>query len=195
MRLRDWGIRKVAPWASVSALALGAVLLAQPAPARTPVWAGARGGLDLAAAAAHAWAADAELIYVENDEDVDAQGAAGRWGYLFHSKSLDRSRGYSIRDGRILVAENLELKFDAPVLARDWVDSGAALAAADRDAGDRFRREHDGRLHTMLLVRGAFLDEDPDRTTWAIVYTSETAPSLFVVVDAQDGRVRRTWRG
>ena len=58
-----------------------------------------------------------------------------------------------------------------------------------------FREKHGGRLATMLLMRGAFHDGDPDRTTWTVVYTSPSAPSLWVVVDAADGSVRRTWRG
>jgi hypothetical protein len=47
----------------------------------------------------------------------------------------------------------------------------------------------------MLLMRGAFDAENPNRTTWLLVYTTPDAPSLFVVVDAADGKVRRTWRG
>ena len=39
----------------------------------------ARDGLFVADAAARAWANDALLVYIENDESVDSQGAAGRW--------------------------------------------------------------------------------------------------------------------
>lgn len=156
---------------------------------------GARAGLDMATAAADAWSPDAVLVYVENDEDVNDEGAASRWGYLFHSESLARSRVYSVRDGKILVAENLDMKFESPPVAGEWIDSQAALAAADHKAGRAFREKHQGRPGTMLLMRGAFHDGDPDRTTWTIVYTSPSAPALFVVVDAEDGKVRRTWRG
>ena len=47
----------------------------------------------------------------------------------------------------------------------------------------------------MLLMRGAFRDDDPDATNWTLVYAAVSGPSLFVVVDAVDGKVRRTWRG
>jgi len=47
----------------------------------------------------------------------------------------------------------------------------------------------------MLLLRGAFDDDDPDRATWTLVYTAPGAPGLYVMIDARDGRVRRTWRG
>jgi hypothetical protein len=155
----------------------------------------ARAGLDLARAAAAAWAADAELVYVENDEHLDETGSAPRWGYLFHSPGLGQSRIYSVRDGRILVAENLAMRFEAPPLAGDWIDSGAALAAAGRAVEREFRRGETPRLSTMLLMRGAFQDADPDPTTWTLIYTAPGAPSLFVMVDATEGKVRRTWRG
>jgi hypothetical protein len=155
----------------------------------------ARSGLDIARAASNAWAQDAELVYVENDEDVNASGAAERWGYLFFSPSLNQSRVYSVRDGKILVAENLEIKFEAPPLAGDWIDSGRAIAAADEKLGGEFRRDHGGQLSTMLLMRGAFDDKDADQTTWTLVYTSPDGPSLFIMVDAVEGKVRRTWKG
>jgi hypothetical protein len=152
-------------------------------------------GLDIAGAAAEAWAPDAVLVYIENDEDVNDLGAADRWGYLFHSQGLEKSRVYSVRDGKILVAENLDMKFESPPLPAGWIDSGAALAAAEEKAGREFREKHAGHLATMLLMRGAFHDGDPDRTTWTVLYTSPSSPSLWVVVDAADGSVRRTWRG
>lgn len=155
----------------------------------------ARGGVELATAAALTWAEDATLVYVENDESLDAQGDAVRWGYLFYSASLEKSRGYSVRAGKIVVAEDLPMKFEAPPLAGDWIDSGAAIASAERSDGAEFRRKHGGRLSTMLLMRGAFAEGDPDETTWTLIYTAPGAPSLFVVVDASEGKVRRTWRG
>jgi hypothetical protein len=133
--------------------------------------------------------------YVENDEDLDGSGASPRWGYLFHSPSLEKSRVYSVRDGKILVAENLDMKFEAPPLAGDWIDSGRALEVADAQIGRAYCQKHQGKLSTMLLMRGAFQDADPDATTWTVIYTSPGAPALFVMVDASGARVRRTWRG
>ena len=155
----------------------------------------ARAGLELATAAARAWSADAALVYVENDEDLDAGGGAPRWGYLFYSTSRDEARSWSIQGGRIAMAETLPIRFDAPPVAEAWLDSDQALAAAEGGAGGAFRREHGGAVATMLLMRGAFDAGDPDDTTWTLVYVAAGQPSLFVVVDARDGRVRRTWRG
>lgn len=180
------------------ALALATALrLACPAPADAaePVAREARAGLELAAASAAVWAPDAVLVYLENDEPIDDRGAASRWGYLFFSPTTKKSRGYSVRDGKIVAAEDLEMKLEPPALATPWIDSGAALESAERRYGREYRREQGGQLATMLLMRGAFDEQEPDRTTWTLVYTSPNAPALFVVVDAVDGKVRKTWRG
>jgi hypothetical protein len=177
------------------ALALGLISWPRPLAAGSPTPFTARTGVDLSEAAAHAWAADAQLIYIENDDDLGDDGTAVRWGYLFYSPTLDQSRAYSIRNGKIVQAENLQMKFQAPPLAREWMDSGAALEAADRQVGRAFREKHQGHLSAMLLMRGAFQDADPDPTTWTLVYSAPHVASLFVMVDASAGKVRRTWRG
>jgi hypothetical protein len=155
----------------------------------------ARAGLDLAQDAAGSWAADARLVYLENDEDVGADGSAIRWGYLFYSERKGKARGYSVRDGKILEAADLGFEFDAPPLADTWIDSHEALIKAEKKAGEKYRRDHGGRLSTMLLIRGAFNDSEPDATTWTLLYTSDTEPALFVVIDAAKGKVVKTWRG
>jgi hypothetical protein len=155
----------------------------------------ARGGLELASAAAQAWSGDAVLVYVENDEGLNTAGASARWSYLFYSASEDRARVWSVRGGRIVVAENLDMRFDAPPVAAGWLDSAAAIAAAERGAGDEFRKLRGARLETMLLMRGALSEGDPDATTWTLVYRAPDLPALFVVVSAADGKVQRTWRG
>lgn len=173
------------------------VLLLPAAPARaddrTPVH--AQAGLAIATDAARTWAADAHLIYVENDDVLDSHGAALRWGYLFYSPALKKARVYSVRTGRIVVAEDLHMKFEAPPIAGPWIDSGEALRISDHGVARLFRLEHDGRLDTMLLMRGAIQEDDPDHTTWMLVYTAPNIPSMFVVIDASDGTVLRVWRG
>jgi len=182
---------------ALAALAAAALLAGPTAPARGGDKApfSARAGLDLARDAALTWAADARLVYVENDEPVSSLGTAERWGYLFQSQSRGKARGYSVRDGKIIEAFDLGFDFDAPPLPDSWVDSAAALSAAQEKAGAKFCLEHGGSLSTMLLVRGAFYEREPDASTWALVYTSQTEPALFVVVDAAQGKVVRTWRG
>ena len=155
----------------------------------------ARAGLELARDAARTWAPDTYLIYLENDEAIMADGTATRWGYLFYSESKDKARGYSVRNGKILEATDLGFNFEAPPVPDAWIDSGEALRAAEKKAGRKYRREHAGRLSSMLLIRGAFNDQKPNATTWTFLYISDTAPALFVVVDAARGKVVRTWRG
>ena len=181
--------------AGVLGLLLASALCATGAHAARHVPFAARAGLASAESAAQVWAADAALVYVENDEDVEPHGVAPRWGYLFYSTARQKARAYSIRDGCIVVAEDLDMAFDAPPLSPQWIDSEAALRAADDHGGRTFCREHAGRASTLLLARGTFQQGEPDETTWTIVYTSPSAPSLFVVVDAGHGGVRRTWRG
>ena len=177
-------------WLGLAGMLFAGAVLAASAPPFA-----ARNGLELASAAAQAWSPDAVLVYVENDDALDPAGVSPRWGYLFYSSQLQRSRVWSVRNGRIAVAENLDMRFDAPPVAADWLDSSAALASAEKGGGAAFCKQSGGKLVTMLLMRGAFSEADPDVTTWTFVYSAPGAPSLFVVVDATDGKVQRTWRG
>src|SRR5262245_15088272 len=86
------------------ALALAATPIGAPVSAKDFTPFAARQGVDLARAAAVSWSADAVLVYVENDEPIDGQGSASRWGYLFFSPALEKSRAYSVRDGKIVTA-------------------------------------------------------------------------------------------
>ncbi|MEZ4650282.1 MAG: hypothetical protein R3E97_16160 [Candidatus Eisenbacteria bacterium] len=151
-------------------------------------------GLPVAKSAALAWAGDAELVYVENDEPLDASGDALRWGYLFRSPSQGRSRGYSVQGAKVVQAADLALRFDSPPLG-SWVDSARALASAEEKQGAKFRTESGGELAHMVLIRSAADPKKPERTSWLVVYRAPGLPSLFVLVDAASGNVDRTWRG
>ena len=188
-------IRRFRHTAAAGALIAATALAGSPARAGDHPPYSALSGLEIARDAALTWSPDARLVYLENDEPVSADGNAVRWGYLFRSESRGKARGYSVRDGKILEATDLGFDFDAPPLPDSWIDSAVALAAAEGKAGAKFRLEHGGRLAAMLLVRGAFYDREPDASTWTLVYTSDNEPALFVVVDAAEGKVVRTWRG
>jgi hypothetical protein len=156
----------------------------------------ARVGLALASEAARAWAPDAALVWVENDEAPGVAGASARWGYLFYSASGEKARAYSVKAGKIVTAENLDMTFDAPPLAADWIDSGRAFAAAEEARGKQLvAQSKTAHLKSLLLTRGTMDPTDPDRTTWTLVYATPNQPSLFVVVDATNGKVLRTWKG
>lgn len=178
--------------AGAALLLLGFTLIAAASP---PSPFTARDGLDLAADAAHAWAPDARLVYVENDEDADTEGAAARWGYLFFSEQRGRCRAYSLERDRIRQARDLDFVFDAPPLPMNWVDSGAAVAGAEAAGGAEYRERHGGRLSSVILLRGAFHPDRPDMSTWTLIYHAEGVPSLTVLLDAADGEAIRTWEG
>jgi len=155
----------------------------------------ARTQLALTDQAARAWSDDAVLIYAENDEDLDSEGRAVRWGLLYYSATKDRARGYSVNAQKIVVANDLDFGLDAPPVRANWIDSDRALQAAEQEGGRKYREKHVGHVRSMLLVRGAFHEEKPDRTTWTLVYDAPDAPSYFVVVDAESGKVVRQWKG
>jgi hypothetical protein len=150
--------------------------------------------LDLARDAAFAWAPDAHLAYLENDESLSEAGTTVRWGYLFYAPSRDAARAYSIEGGRIVQAIDVTVRFDAPPIQDSWIDSAAALAAAQQELRGSLA-SYAGPPSTMLLMRGAFDEKEPDRTCWMVCFRAEGAPSLFVVVDAATGSVVRNWRG
>jgi hypothetical protein len=174
---------------------LALLMTAAPSLSSAPVAFSARGGLEVAADAARSWAPDARLVYLENDELVSASGTANRWGYLFYSSSRNKSRGYSVENSKILEASDLGFDLEAPPIADGWIDSQEAFAVAQKKHGLEYCAENSGRLATMLLVRGAFHEKKPNATTWTLVYTSSTAPTLFVVVDAAAGKVVKIWKG
>jgi len=150
--------------------------------------------LELAKSSAANWAEDSVLIYLENDESVDAAGHASRWGYLFYSPSRDRWRAYSLSQNELESAGDLDFAFKAPPVSGGWLDSERAFAIGEDAGGREYREKRSGRLRTMLLMRGAFGD-DPNLTTWTLVYDAPGTPSLFVVLDAIDGDIVRVWKG
>jgi hypothetical protein len=175
---------------------LVALLLTAAAPvfAQEALPVSARQGLDQAFDAAHTWSEDAYLIYLENDEPV-ASGNSPRWGYLFHSPARGISRGYSIQDGSIRVASDLMFEFPSPPLPRQWVDSAEAFAKAEDEGGREYCQRTGGSVASMFLVGGLLHPKNPEAPTWAILYESQSEPGLWVVVDAESGKVVRRWRG
>lgn len=154
----------------------------------------ARNALATATTAALAWAEDAELVYLENDEALDAGGASARWGFLFRAQGGRVLRAYSVEGARLRHAAAPPLRYDAPPVRDGWIDSAQALAPALERAADELKMQPP--LPTSaLLSRGVFDRSNPDHTTWTFVFTLPDAPSLFVVIDAEDAKVLKTWRG
>ncbi|UCE03590.1 MAG: hypothetical protein JSW67_05235 [Candidatus Latescibacterota bacterium] len=148
----------------------------------------ARGCLEVALQAADAWADDAQLVWLENDAPVDAEGRADAWGFLFFSPQQGAMRSYSVREGVLALADDHAVTAPAPAL-ETWVDSGDIAQRAWKRANEKC--ESGCALATLLLVRGVFAHE----TTWVAVFQSTSGPRLFVVMDAANGKIIRDWRG
>ena len=144
--------------------------------------------LHVALHAADAWADDAQLVWVENDASMDAEGRAEAWGFLFFSPQLHAMRSYSIRDGALVHAQDQPLTVAAPPI-RAWLDSDVVTPTALRRAADTWGEG--SRLETLLLVRGIFAETD----AWVAVFARDEGPRLFVVCDAESGDVLRAWKG
>lgn len=148
----------------------------------------ARTWLGVALHAADTWADDAQLVWVENDASMDANGRADAWGFLFYAPSLHAMRSYSVRDGILVQAQDQPLSVVAPPIEA-WIDSDVATRQAWRRAIDTWGE--DVRLENLLLVRGVFAPHD----AWVAVFARGEGPRLFVVCDAKSGDVLRAWRG
>jgi hypothetical protein len=149
----------------------------------------------LADDAARSWAEDARLLYVENDADVSLGGHAKSWGYLYWSDHRDAGRSYSLHEDRIVLANNPSVDLPSLPLHDNWIDSDAALDQAEASGGRDYRENRAGRVQNMVLVRGVFDEEHPERSTWTVVYSSPSYPSLWIVIDATSGDLVRKWEG
>jgi hypothetical protein len=148
----------------------------------------ARAWLEVAVHAADAWADDAQLVWVENDASLDAEGRAAAWGFLFYAPSLHAMRSYSVQDGALVQAQDQKVSIAAPVIGT-WIDSDVPTRQAWRRAVDTWGEGV--RLESLLLVRGVFAPED----AWVAVFARDEGARLFVVCDAKSGDVLRAWRG
>ena len=133
-----------ATWRVVAALgaALVAALMAAPAWSRETARTRRAPASTKLASARSAWAPDAFLVYIENDE-ARAMPAAQRIAGATSSFPATRRGAGRTRSAtaRIVVAENPDIKLEPPPAGRaEWIDSGAALAAAE-DGGARAFRE------------------------------------------------------
>ena len=147
----------------------------------------ARECLDVAAAAADAWADDARLVWVENDAAVDASGRSAAWGFLYYSPSHGAMRSWSVRGGVITTAEDHAVTAPAPALV-EWVDS-SAIAARVLGRGQQSCTACS--LESLLLVQGVFAPGP----TWVGVFGGNGGPRHYVVCDATSGEIVRDWRG
>jgi hypothetical protein len=184
------GVPALAHWASCGVIA--ALLLAHVARANDPPAIEARSGLDIASAAA-------QLVGAGRDADLPRERRRARrhrpgtaLGPLpVLPATTDKARAYSVRNGKILTAENPDMKFVAPAVESGWIDSGAALVAAENwwPGASSARARGQARHHAPDARR--VRRRELNRTTWLLVYTTPDAPSRCSCGRAADGKVAR----
>ena len=165
-----------------------AVVLSSPATSE-PTWPTARNSLAIASKAADVWVDDAHLVWIENDDDLDAQGHSRAWGYLFYSESLGAMRSWSVQQGKLQKPQDHSVRAAAPALDLQWIDSNAAVDLVWHQA--RKDAEVDWSLVSLVLVRGVF----DAQQTWVAVFDNGEGPRLHVVLRASNGDLLRRWRG
>jgi len=177
-------------WCSRSIPSLVALAFWAPAGTALAADVAARSGVELVSAAADAWADDARLVWIENDTALDAEGRAAQWGYLYYSPEKHAMRSWSVRDAQIVAAVDHTVSAEAPALDADWQDSGEIVARAWNEGGREFCATG-GTLAHLVLVRGVFAPEP----AWCAVFDRGAGPSLYVLLDAKSGAVKKRWRG
>jgi hypothetical protein len=150
----------------------------------------ARGGAALAAAAADAWADDARLVWIENEDALDERGRAAAWGYLYYSREKHAMRSWSVREARIDRAADHAVSAEAVALDPEWKDSAEIVERAWQGGGREFCASG-GTLSHLVLVRGVFASE----SSWCAVFDNGAGPDLFILLDATSGDVKKRWRG
>ena len=90
---------------------------------------------------------------------------------------------------RVVEAEDHAVTARAPGLGQDWIDSARAVEEAQKEGGNDCVANCE--LQSLLLVRGVFDLE----AAWVAVFAHATGPRLYVVLDAENARLVRRWRG
>jgi hypothetical protein len=141
------------------------------------------------------WAGDASLVGVGTMEAlVSSDGTAAAWSYSYYSASEDSVLNVVVSGGEIggalsqsVVAKENLISIES--LIQDWIDSPAAVAAADEIAAD-FLASHVGTNSTAILTMG-LQPGHPGRGIWRVTYTGVAGDGTNVIkvvdIDASDG--------
>ncbi len=89
-------------------------------------------------AAIPAWAEDARLVGIAS-ENINDEGEAPNWVYLFYSPSLDEFNGL-FQIGSVIITVDSKDDFpDTTALPTTWIDSDSAATIVNENGGDEFR--------------------------------------------------------
>ncbi|MBD3384775.1 T9SS type A sorting domain-containing protein, partial [candidate division KSB1 bacterium] len=143
--------------------------------------------------AAGEWAADAELVLVTPvSDDLDKEGNAGLWMFIYHSSSLNELMGFFGQGGRFLQMEPPPWQPPSLIpLPAGWLNSDSVLAIARQNGGEAFLTQHSNTVFEALLGTG-YYPFGIGKAVWRVTFHSGS-DSLLLFIDAITGdRLRDT---
>jgi hypothetical protein len=143
--------------------------------------------------AAGEWAADAELLLVTPvSGDLDKEGNAGLWMFIYHSSSLNEIMGFFGQGGQYLQMEPPPWQPPSLIpLPAGWLNSDSVLAIAGQNGGEAFLTQHSNTVFEVLLGTG-YYPFDSGKAVWRVTFHSGS-DSLLLFIDATSGdRLRDT---
>ena len=110
---------------------------------------------------AQSWASDAELVAIRTDE-LNTSGQSYGWSYVYFSPSLNEYHEFFIfADFIISEVFDDDHEPDVTPLPETWVDSDAAVLAADTNGGSDFRATYgDAEVDASLEYFHLYYEED-----------------------------------
>ncbi len=151
----------------------------------------ARANLSPVDSAAGSWAADAELLLVTPvSDDVDKEGNAGLWMFIYHSSSLNEIMGFFGQGGRFLQMEPPPWQPPSLIpLPSGWINSDSALAVAGQNGGEAFMAQHSNTVFEVLLGTG-YYPFSSGKAVWKVTLHSGSDSLLFYIDPISGGLLR-----
>ncbi len=140
-----------------------------------------------AAVRAENWAADAKLWRITNQAgSVDSAGNADLWYYNYYSAQKDSMRGIyywgllPIWDGTLA-----GISFDTSTIHQGWINSDMAMQYAELLGGSDYRQNNQ-QIYIEAALGQWINGTVPDSIIWQIIYNSNTANPLEIILDAYE---------
>lgn len=159
----------------------------------------ARGGLSLVIPVVErVFPTHYDLLYVST-EDMDAEGMALEWKYIFRSDDQQEFREFSVNGFTVTEHPSVSvhdpiMTFDMEVLKGNWIDSDSAIAVAERNGGSDFRNANphwkiDAKIHYFDDLNFPNTDTPYQNPLWVICYVGDNNAEMQFQVDALTGEL------
>ncbi len=146
----------------------------------------AQEAFDKAFSKAKKWSSDAELVSMDNFAgSSETDGKAGRWIVKFNSKK--KNKGFVVHvvsGGKILQKSEEDLYTNREPIKGKWMDSPEAVSIALKNGGGKSVR-------STWLGLGAY----KGKAFWTVKFSHNSGQPSWVKIDAESGKVTRTWEG